>query len=111
MHALLDRAHFSHMTGADTALQREIVELFRGQVRGWTDSLDPANAGWRDAAHTMKGSARGIGLMALADVCHAVETMPNAEAAAATALLRAALDEAFTALTAYDDELARAPAR
>lgn len=108
MPALLDRAHFVHMTGGDVALQREVIELFRGQVRGWTERLSPS-ASWRDTAHTMKGSARGIGLEALADVCHAVETMPNTEVAAATALLRAALDEALSAINAYDDELARPP--
>lgn len=115
MPALLDCAHFIHMTGGDLALQREIIELFRGQVSDWRNRLSPAQ-GWRDTAHTLKGSARGIGLEALAEVCHEIETMPNTEAATATAMLRAALDEALTVIDAYDLELAAsltnlAPAR
>jgi len=105
MHALLDRAHFGDMTGDDLPLQREIIELFRAQVDGWMALLAPGDD-WRGAAHTLKGSARGIGLDALAEVCHAVETMANDEEAAATALLRAALAEALVAIEAYDDELA-----
>lgn len=111
MRPLLDRAHFIHMTGGDLALQREVLELFRGQVGGWMDRLALGES-WREAAHTLKGSARGIGLDALAEMCHAVETLANTEAPTATALLRAALKEALAAINAYDDELAarsRAP--
>ena len=32
---VLDRAHFDHMTGADRALQLEVLGLFRMQVEGW----------------------------------------------------------------------------
>ncbi|GAN00289.1 hypothetical protein U91I_03954 [alpha proteobacterium U9-1i] len=105
MQAPLDRAHFSHMTGGDLPLQREILDLFRAQVDGWMALLVPGE-NWRDAAHTLKGSARGIGLAALAEVCEAVEALANDDAEAATGLLRAALDEALTAVRAYDDELA-----
>jgi hypothetical protein len=105
MQAPLDRAHFNHMTGGDLPLQREILALFRGQVDGWMALLVPGEH-WRDAAHTLKGSARGIGLAALAEVCEAVETMANDDEASATALLRAALEETLIAVEAYDDELA-----
>ena len=105
MQAPLDRAHFSHMTGGDLPLQREILALFRGQVDGWMALLVPGQH-WRDAAHTLKGSARGIGLSALAEVCEAVETMGADDQLAATTLLRAALEESLTAVQAYDDELA-----
>ena len=59
---VLDRAHFDHMTGADRALQLEVLGLFRMQVEGWTRRVRRQRAGWRDAVHTLKGSARGIGL-------------------------------------------------
>lgn len=105
MQAPLDRAHFSHMTGGDVPLQREILALFRGQVDGWMTLLAPGEH-WRDAAHTVKGSARGIGLSALAEVCEAVEAMSNDYEASAIALLRAELEAALAVVQAYDDELA-----
>lgn len=103
MQAPLDRAHFSHMTGGDLPLQREILELFRGQVEGWIERLVPGEH-WRDAAHTLKGSARGIGLTVLAEVCEAAEASDD-ELAAITRL-RAALQDALVAVASYDDELA-----
>ena len=59
------------MTGADPALQLEIVGLFRGQVDGWCEGL--ASSDWRNVAHMIKGSARGIGLQALAAACERAE--------------------------------------
>ena len=96
----LDRAHFDHMTGGDTALQAEIVVLFRAQVAAWTQLLS-AGANWREAAHTMKGSARGIGLWPLAEACEAAERVADGDGPAlARALndLHAALDTALAAL-------------
>ncbi|PZO52907.1 MAG: Hpt domain-containing protein [Alphaproteobacteria bacterium] len=102
---VLDRAHFDHMTGADRALQVEVLGLFRMQVEAWVAALGQG-AGWRDAVHTMKGSARGIGLNRLADACEAAESAPDAESAAALARVRAALDEALAALEQFAAEAA-----
>ena len=49
---ILDRAHFDHMTGADRALQIEVLGLFRTQVEGWSAAMASA-AGWREAVHTL----------------------------------------------------------
>ncbi|MGE0741521.1 MAG: Hpt domain-containing protein [Hyphomonadaceae bacterium] len=97
---VLDRAHFDHMTGADRALQIEILGLFRAQVAGWTAAFTGA-PGWRDAVHTLKGSARGIGLAQLAEACEAAERMADAESAAALAQVRSALDAALAALDQF----------
>jgi HPt (histidine-containing phosphotransfer) domain-containing protein len=97
---VLDRAHFDMMTGADRALQREVLGLFRMQVEGWSAALSGAD-GWRDAVHTMKGSARGIGLAALAAACEAAEHAAAAETAPALARVRAALAEALAALEQF----------
>jgi HPt (histidine-containing phosphotransfer) domain-containing protein len=99
---LLDRVHFSHMTGGDVALQQEVLTLFRGQVAAWSQLLS-VDANWRDAAHTMKGSARGIGLWALADACEAAEAQDDNDASKVTvalAELRAALQNTLAALDA-----------
>jgi HPt (histidine-containing phosphotransfer) domain-containing protein len=96
---VLDRAHFDHMTGADRALQVEILGLFRMQVEGWTAALGAE--GWSQAVHTLKGSARGIGLNALAAACEAAEAAPEAGRAAALAQVRTTLDEALAALEQF----------
>lgn len=101
----IDGAHFAHMTGGDKALQREVLSLFRMQVEAWRKTLTPGE-NWRDATHTLKGSARGIGLNDLAAVCESAEKASDAEAADATARVRAALDEALNAVSAYEAEIA-----
>jgi len=99
MAELFDTAHFHHMTGGDRALQVEILGLFRMQVDGWNAALGEGD--WRAAAHTVKGSARGIGLTALAEACEAAERAQDAEAALALTQLRAALDQALAALDQF----------
>jgi HPt (histidine-containing phosphotransfer) domain-containing protein len=54
--------------------------------------------------HTLKGSARGIGLSALAAACEAAETAEDSEAALAD--VRVALGEALTALEQFAAEAA-----
>jgi hypothetical protein len=103
---VLDRVHFDHMTGADRALQAEVIGLFRGQICGWNTVLS-AGPGWREAIHTMKGSARGIGLTALAAACEAAETAPDCELQTALARVRAALGEALSALEQFAAEAPR----
>jgi HPt (histidine-containing phosphotransfer) domain-containing protein len=101
-----DRAHFAMMTGDDPALQAEIVAMFRVQAQIWVRLLTPdAPTGtWADAAHTAKGSAKGLGLWRLADACAEAETLGRAGAvegalvAAALQRVRTALDEALNAL-------------
>lgn len=100
---VLDRQHFDHMTGADRALQTEVLDLFRMQVDGWSASF-AGGAGWRDTVHTMKGSARGIGLSALAAACEAAEAAPEGDTLVALGRVRAALDEALTAMEQFAAE-------
>lgn len=101
MNAVLDRAHFDHMTGADRALQLEIVALFRAQASNWEAVFSTAGAEWRTAAHTLKGSARGIGLAALALACEAAEAGPDDASGEALAHLRAELARALAALEQF----------
>lgn len=103
----LDRAHFDAMTGGDANLQDEIARLFHAQVNAWSQVLTP-EADWRRAAHTMKGSARGIGLWPLAHACETAEQADGTDIVVALAGLRAALDEALTALDALTREHASA---
>lgn len=100
---VLDRAHFDHMTGADRALQVEVLGLFRTQVEGWSAAMASAS-GWREAVHTLKGSARGIGLNALAAACEAAETSEEPEMALAG--VRVALNDALRAMEQFAAEAA-----
>jgi HPt (histidine-containing phosphotransfer) domain-containing protein len=105
MDLVLDRAHFDHMTGADRALQREVLGLFRMQVEGWT-GVFASGEGWREAVHTMKGSARGIGFTALAAACEAAEHVGEAEREAALAKVGQALAMALAELEQFAAEAA-----
>jgi HPt (histidine-containing phosphotransfer) domain-containing protein len=102
---VLYRAHFDHMTGADRALQIEVVSLFRMQAEGWAAACEGAED-WRAAVHTLKGSARGIGLVALAQACESAERAPDAERPAVLGELRARLTEALAALDQFAAEAA-----
>ena len=71
----VDFNYLETYAGGDMALVEEVLGLFREQAAIWVRLLDPAAEGeaWRDAAHTLKGSARGIGARALAQACGAAE--------------------------------------
>lgn len=103
---VLDPDHFSHMTGHDPALQGEILALFRGQAQLWRRLIlpDAPVQTWRDAVHSLKGSARGLGLWRLAAACADAEdatralTPDNRAIARELAAVQAALSEALDAL-------------
>lgn len=82
---VIDRAHLDRMTSGDRDLQVEVLGLVREQASMWVRLLDPSHetADWLVAAHTIKGSARGIGAWELARICEAAE-----EAAKGAALSR-----------------------
>lgn len=100
--AILDADHFDTMTGGDRALQAEVLGIFDEQSELWSRLLIPDAPvhTWRDAAHTLKGSARGLGLWELARACETAEALAKNGVkdgpviAAELAKVRAALDEA-----------------
>jgi HPt (histidine-containing phosphotransfer) domain-containing protein len=91
----IDHDHLTEQTGGDTALAREVLGLFAGQCRTLMAGIaDPALSGPEraDLAHTLKGSALGVGAGAVVAASGALETalragreadpMPLAEAVA-----------------------------
>ena len=94
MPTIFDREHFHHMTAGDAALQTEVIALFRAQISALSEALRGAD--WRGPAHTLKGSARGIGLAALAAACE------RAEAEGGGAALEDVHAEIARAMTALD---------
>jgi HPt (histidine-containing phosphotransfer) domain-containing protein len=93
------------MTGGDDAITDEVLGLFGQQAAMWSPMLDVRQDGWRDAVHTIRGAAAGIGAEALAQAC---QTAEGAETAAAPPLLervRDALEIALGDVAAYRHEL------
>jgi chemotaxis protein histidine kinase CheA len=105
-HAIIDYDHFTMMTGGDGALQAELIDLFETQAELWRRLLIPDAPvhTWRDAAHTLKGSARGLGLWGLAEACETAEHVAGcgvregAAVASALGRVQTRLTEALNAL-------------
>ncbi len=107
----VDFAYLERFAAGDMAVVEEVLGLFREQAELWLRLLDSMAPGvaWRDAAHTIKGAARGIGANALADVCAAAELAESPTVAETTALLdrvRDALDLTLADIAAYLHEQA-----
>jgi HPt (histidine-containing phosphotransfer) domain-containing protein len=99
---ILDRDHLMQMTGDDSELASEIIEIFRHQAEIWSRLLDPRQPAsrWADAAHTIKGAALSLGAMRLADRCGAAETLGRSG--------QPSIPEAALALGEIKDELGTA---
>jgi len=66
----LDHAHLSRYTLSDRGLELEILRLFLAQIPLTIESLKFASMDkdWVIAAHTLKGSARAVGVNRLAEL-------------------------------------------
>jgi HPt (histidine-containing phosphotransfer) domain-containing protein len=107
----VDFGYLEQYAGGDAALVEEVLGLFREQAQIWLRVLvpDAADDAWRDAAHSLKGSALGIGAFALAEHCAAAEKSQEADVGARTVLLehvRTAMDAALADIAAYTHEQA-----
>jgi chemotaxis protein histidine kinase CheA len=85
----VDFDHLERFALNDSVVIDEVLELFGQQVELWLRLLDPAGSPdvWRDGAHTLKGSALGIGAHALAEVCAEAEAIAAESPALKAALL------------------------
>ena len=107
----VDFGYLESYAGGDLALVDEVLEMFREQAALWMRLLDPGAPGgaWRDAAHTLKGAALGIGAGALAEACAAAELAQDASPRDKQAQLnriRDAADRALSDIAAYAHERA-----
>ncbi|ODA68914.1 hypothetical protein A7A08_00748 [Methyloligella halotolerans] len=98
--AALDRAHLARYTAGDAELEQEVLGLFADQSVIYLERMRCAEteSAWRDAAHSMKGSAKAVGAFAVAAAAEAAETSPGGytfeERKRLLATLEAALSEA-----------------
>jgi HPt (histidine-containing phosphotransfer) domain-containing protein len=96
--------HLDAYTAGDAALTEEVLALFEEQASLWMRLLTPEAPAdsWRDAAHTLKGGALGIGADALARACSEAEQ----NALTATATRAALLDPIHAELNAVLADIA-----
>lgn len=107
----VDFAYLENYAGGDQQVVGEVLAMFREQAALWARLIDPAAEagqaeGWRDAVHTLKGSARSIGAGPLGDACAAAEATPDATRSAALGRVLDALDLALSDIAAYLHEQA-----
>jgi HPt (histidine-containing phosphotransfer) domain-containing protein len=91
--AAVDLDHLARYTGGDVALNAEILRLFDSQaselVARLQAILEARDAkSWKEAIHTLKGAARGIGAFSLGDAAAAAEPIdPVSDAGTASTAL------------------------
>lgn len=71
----VDLVHLAKYTMGNRDLEHEVLRLFTKQSLIYLERLRNAadQRTWREAAHTLKGSARGIGAWQVAEVATALE--------------------------------------
>ena len=74
---LIDTTHLDKYVMGDAVLRNEILLIFNDQAITLYQRFLTAQSDedWMDAAHALKGSARGIGAWALGDLCEAAEAL------------------------------------
>ena len=102
----IDTAHLTRMTLGDEALKREVLTLFVRQSTDLVTRMSSFPADMAAIAHTLKGSARGIGAFSAAASAERLERTVDRTAA------RAALSDLKDAISgtvrAIDDILGTA---
>lgn len=97
----VDFVFLEAFVGDDLSIADEVLELFRQQADVWTPMLAADQAGWRDAAHALKGAAGGIGARGLQAACADAEASDSALVGAALARVRDELDQALLAIAGW----------
>lgn len=70
----IDTEHFEAATFGDRALQREVLGLFEAQAAKLLQTIRTTNGKEQsEAAHALKGAARGIGAFQVAEEAEKIE--------------------------------------
>ena len=74
---VIDFGYLNRYLGGDRRMEREILVMFAEQTRTYLRDIETADTARAriDAAHAVKGSARGIGAHAVADLACEVERL------------------------------------
>ncbi|MEA2906936.1 MAG: hypothetical protein QOI12_4323 [Alphaproteobacteria bacterium] len=85
----IDRVHLARMTFGEARLEREVLDLFDRQAGMLLARMTgAAPAAVAALAHTLIGSARGVGAWKVAEAAEAVERAAGSRSGLATALRR-----------------------
>lgn len=73
----IDFDHLNQYVSGDPDLTREVFGLFRNQVEMWGRGLsaDVDDDMWANVTHSLKGSARAVGALGLAEACETAESL------------------------------------
>ena len=106
----VDRAYLARFTLGNAALEREVLELFAAQAPAYLLRLREARCkkAWKEASHTIKGSASAIGAWRLARFAEMAERV---DVEAEMALREGHRDEAVAAVAMAAEEVCRFIAR
>jgi HPt (histidine-containing phosphotransfer) domain-containing protein len=106
----VDRAYLARFTLGNAALEREVLELFAAQAPVYLQRLREAagRQAWKEAAHTIKGSASAIGAWRLVRFAEMAEQI-DVEAEAARS--EGHREEVVAAVTTASEEVCRYIAR
>jgi HPt (histidine-containing phosphotransfer) domain-containing protein len=98
----IDLAHLKRMTLGDVSLEHEVLAMFAGQSAGLIDALAALPANAAVLIHTLKGSARAIGAVGVAEAAESLEAAmrAGADASEALALLNDSVADARAAIDA-----------
>ncbi len=101
-HSVIDLDHLRRMTMGDTALEREVLKIFKTQSADLLARLETMPADISALAHTLKGSSRAIGAFDVSNAAQALEaTMrTGSDAAAIIGMLVSVVEEAHAAIDA-----------
>ena len=102
----IDLTHLDKYTGGDTRLNAEVFQLFSQHCVQTLRLLEaqlraPERKAWREAAHSLKGAAMGIGAFELAHVAGEAESMDPVSAPTEAASLLRVLNERSELVQAY----------
>lgn len=101
----VDFGHLEAYTLNDTVVMEEVLRIFQQQCDLWSPLLTTAHDGWRDAAHTIKGAAAGVGAGLLAAAAEAAERGDAEGADLRLDKVRSAMNAAQHDVAAYLHEL------
>lgn len=73
----VDLVHLARYTLGNRSLEREVLRLFHASCEIYLQRLKDAgeDKAWAEAAHTIKGSARGIGAWHIANSAESAESL------------------------------------
>ncbi len=77
----IDMEHLHQYTLGDRNLERELLTIFRDQAKIYLNQMDPDcdAQSWAETAHTLKGSAKGVGAWQVARLAETAEAMATVD--------------------------------